>query len=327
MRRRDVVAALTSAVFWPLSARAQQTGNVARIGYLAGASQGQAQPYTEVFRRALSNLGHTEGQNLLIDYRFAEGDIGRLPHLAAELVATKVDVIVAVPTAAVVAASNATKTIPIVMMNVGDPVGLGLIASLSSPGGNVTGLSFTVGVETFAKALELLKEATPHSRQVAILTNPANPAHARVLSTLEVAATALNLRLQRVEARTEDEFERAFEEIARQGTGAMLVIADVLSNFHRERVASLALKYKVPSMHQLRAEVEAGGLISYGPQFIEPWSRAAAYVDKLLKGANPGDLPVQQPTKFELVINLQTAKALGLTIPPTLLARADEVIE
>jgi putative ABC transport system substrate-binding protein len=280
-----------------------------------------------VFRRALSNLGHTEGQNLLIDYRFAGGDISRLPHLAAELVAAKVDVIVAVPTAAVVAASNATKTIPIVMMNVGDPVGLGLIASLSKPAGNVTGLSFTVGVETFAKALELLTEAAPDARQVAILTNPANPAHARVLSSLEVAATALNLRLQRVETRIEEDFERAFDEMATQGTGAMLVIADVLSNFHRERVASLALKYKVPSMHQLRAETEAGGLMSYGPHFMEPWSRAAAYVDKLLNGANPGDLPVQQPTKFELVINLKTARALGLIIPPTLLARADEVIE
>jgi putative ABC transport system substrate-binding protein len=176
MRRRDVVAALTSTVFWPLSAHAQQTRTAARIGYLAGASRDQAGPYTDVFRHALSNLGYIEGQNLLIDYRFAGGDISRLPRLAAELVATKVDVIVAVPTAAVVAASNATKTIPIVMMNVGDPVRLGLIASLSKPAGNVTGLSFTVGVETFAKALELLKEAAPDARQVAILTNPANPA-------------------------------------------------------------------------------------------------------------------------------------------------------
>ena len=329
MRRREVIAGLAGAATWPLAARAQQRGGAARIGWLAAAAREQrtARKALDTFGQELRALGYVEGQNIAIEHRFAQRDLGRLPQLAAELVRLKVDAIVAAPSPAAVAAKQATDTIPIVMVNVGDPVGLGLIASLARPGGNVTGLSYSVGLETFGKGLELLKDVAPNLRRVAILSNPANPAHALAIKNVELAAETLGVQLQPVEARGPDEFDGAFAAMVKERAGAVIIVADILSVSYAARLAELAVSHRLPSMHAFREEVEAGGLISYGPNFFEPWRRAATFVDKLLKGASPAELPVEQPTKFELVLNLRTARALGLAIPPTLLARADEVIE
>ena len=329
MRRRELIGLLGAAAAWPLAAHAQQRGMVARIGYLAAGSHDNllVRENLNAFRRGLRDLGHFEGQNIVIDYRFAEGDFDRLPDLAAELIRLEVAVIVAAPTPAAAAASKATATIPIVMINVGDPVGLGLIASLGRPGGNVTGSSFTIGTETFGKGLELLKEAVPNLHRVAVLSNPANPSHALVTRVVEIAAQGLAVQVQMLEARGPDEFDSAFATMTKEPVEALYVVADVQFVLHAARLADLAMKSRLPSMHQLRRLVEAGGLMSYGHSAADQWRGAATFVDKLLKGAKASDLPVEQPTKFELVLNLKTAKALGLTIPPTLLARADEVIE
>ena len=326
-RRREVIALLAAAAL--PRAWAQQAGRTPLIGWLAagGLDQGMARRALDVFRPALRELGYVEGQNLAIEYRFAERDLRRLPQLAAELVRVKVDVIIAAPSPAAVAARYATDTIPIVMVNVGDPVGLGLVASLARPGGNVTGLAYSVGLETFAKGLELLKEVVPNLRSVAILSNPNNPAHALAIKSIEAAASALGVQVQVLEARSAEDFDGAFAAMAERSAGAVMIVPDALMLPHAARLSDLALSHGLPSMRGFREEVEAGGLISYGPNFFEPWRRAASFVDKLLKGANPAELPVEQPTKFELVINRRTADVLGLTIPPTLLARADEVIE
>jgi putative ABC transport system substrate-binding protein len=281
----------------------------------------------EAFRTRLQELGYVDGQSIVIEQRWAEGERDRLPRLAEELVNLEVDVIVAVSTAAVIAAKNATATIPIVMINVGDPVALGLVDSLARPSGNLTGRAFTVGAETFEKGLELLTEAIPGLRLVAILSSADNPAHSIVVEKIEAAAKAVGLSLKTFKARGADDFESLFGVMVKDGAGAVLVVGDPLFTAYGGLLATVALKHRLPSMHQLRQDVEVGGLMSYGPEQADHWVRAAAYVDKLLKGAKPSDLPIEQPTKFELVINLKTAKALGLTIPPTLLARADEVIE
>ena len=325
-RRTFITSVAFGLATVPLPADAQPTGMVHRIGYLASGSSSAAAAVIEAFRQALRELGWVEGRNIVIDYRFAEGRFDRLPDLAAELVRLKVDLIVAAPTPAAVAARNATATIPIVMINVGDPVGLGLIASLARPGGNVTGLSFSVGLELFGKQLELLKETVPKVRRVAILSNPGNPSHALAISNIKVAARSLGVQLQLLEARGPDGLDAAFAAMAKERVGALLVVSDTMFGIHRARLADLAAKNQVPSMHGTRQNVEAGGLIYWGPNFPDQWRRAATFVDKILKGAKPADLPVQQPTKFELVINLKTAKALGLTIPQSLLLRADEVI-
>jgi putative ABC transport system substrate-binding protein len=268
-----------------------------------------------------------EGENLVIERRWAEGRVERFPSLAAELVRLKVEVIVAGPTPPAVAAKNATGTIPIVMWGVGDPVGQGLVASLARPGGNVTGLSFSVGWETFGKGLELLKETVPKVRRVAVLSNPANASHALAIENVKVAARSLGVQLQLLEARGPEEFEGAFAAMAKERVAALLVPTDPVFFLHRARLAELAAKNRLPSVHSLREYVEAGGLMSYGPSLLDLLRRAATFVDKILKGAKPADLPVEQPTKFELVINLKTAKALGLTIPQSLLLRTDQVIE
>ena len=310
-----------------LAADAQPTGKVYRIGYLTSGAAGITPRPVAAFREGLRELGWVEGQNIEIDYRHAEGRFDRLPELAAELVRLKPDVIAAGPTPPAVAAKNATATIPIVMMGVGDPVGLGLVASLARPGGNVTGLSFTVGMETLGKDLELLREALPKVRRVAVLSNPANPSHALAIGNVKAAGRSLGVQLKLLEARGPDQFDGAFTAMAEDRVEALLVVADSLFILHRARLAELAAKYRLPSMHGVRENVEAGGLLSYGPSNEALWRRAAFFVDKILKGAKPADLPVEQPTKFELVINLKTAKALGLTIPQSLVLRADEVIE
>jgi putative tryptophan/tyrosine transport system substrate-binding protein len=313
----------------PLAAEAQQqAAKVYRIGYLAGGSSTSSLNTTEAFRQGLRELGWVEGQNIVIDYRSAEGRYDRLPDLAAELIRLKVDVIVASPSPPAAAAKNATGTIPIVMIGAGaDPVEQGLIASLARPGGNVTGLSYSVGQEIFGKQLALLKEAVPKIRRVAVLWNPAAPPLARAIEEVKVAARSLGLQLQFLEARSPNEFDGAFAAMAKEHAGALLVLTDAMFSVHGGRLADLAAKSRLPATYTNRLPVEAGGLMSYGPSFSDLWRRAAGYVDKILKGVKPADLPVEQPTKFELVINLKTAKALGLTIPQPLLLRADHVIQ
>jgi putative ABC transport system substrate-binding protein len=311
-----------------LATDAQPTGSIHRIGYLGIASATAPQrPVVEAFRQGLRELGWVEGQTIAVDYRFAEGRFDLLPDLAAELVRLKVHIIAAGPTPAAVAAKTATGTIPIVMWGVGDPVGLGLIASLARPGGNVTGLSFSVGMDTFGKGLEILKEAVPRIRRVAILSNPANPAHALAISNVKAAAPSLGVQLELLEAREPNQFDGAFAAMAKGRAEALLVVSDSMFVIHRARLADLAAKNRVPSMYGVRENVDAGGLISYGPSTVAASRRAAAFVDKILRGAKPADLPVEQPTEFELVINLKTAKTLGLTIPQSLLLRVNEVIE
>ena len=308
------------------SGAAAQSGAMYRIGYLGGASATTGARAVEAFRQGLHQLGWIEGRNLVIDYRFAEGRWDRLPELAAEIIRLRPDVIVAGPTPAAVAMKRATPTIPIVMWGVGDPIGLQLIASIARPAGNVTGVSFSVGADTVSKGLELLKEAVPKARCVAVLSNPANPS-SLAARELKRAGQSVDVQLVFLEARQPGDFDRAFAAMAKAGAAALVVVTDSVFYFHRARLVELTTKSRLPSMHQVAEYVEAGALMSYGasvPYFLET---AATFVDRILKGAKPADLPVEQPTKFELVINLTTAKALGLTVPPSLLLRADQVIE
>jgi putative ABC transport system substrate-binding protein len=311
----------------PFTANAQPAGKVYRVGYLTAGSIAANPRVLEAFRQGLRELGWVEGQNVVIEYRSAEGRFDRLPDLAAELVRLKVDVIVGAATPAVVAAKKATASIPIVGVSLTEPVGIGLIASLARPGGNVTGVSYSVGTDIFGKDLELLTEAVPKVRRIAVLSNPDGPVYTHTTSNIKEAARSLGLQLQLVEARGPGDFDGAFATMARERVGALLVVTDPVFIPHRARLVGLAAKNRLPSIFTQRADVEAGGLMSYGPNFADMYRRAATYVDKILKGAKPADLPVEQPTKFELVINLKTAKALGLTIPPSLLQRADEVIQ
>jgi putative ABC transport system substrate-binding protein len=326
MGRRAFIAGVSGMLAVPLAAVAQQAGKVPRIGYLG--TRTLPDFGVDAFRQGLRELGWIEGQNIVVDYRLAEGQLDRLPDLAAELVRLKVDIIVAQATPGAAAAKKATDTIPIVMVPVGDPVGLGLIASLARPGGNVTGLSYSVGgLEIIGKQLELLKETLPKIRRVAILLNPANPTRPVAMRDVEVAARSLALQLQFVEARHPDEFDSAFGAMGKARTGGLVVMADTMFVLHRTRLADLAARRRLPTAYGWREHVEAGGLMSYGPSLSDLFRRSATFIDRILKGAHPGDLPVEQPTKFELVINAKTAKALGLTIAQSLLARADQVIQ
>jgi len=328
MRRREFICFLGSGLVRPGVALAQQSAKQKKIGWLSAlSSTSPAARDLQAFRQSLGHLGHVEGRDIAIEFRFADGNADRLPSLAAELVDQKVDIIVTFATPAAVAARKATSTIPIVGISITDPVGRGLVESLARPGGNVTGLSFSVGLDIFSKSMELLKEAVPALQMVGLLLNPANPVHAAAASQIEAAAQALNVRARVFQARHPEEITTAFEAIAKAQFGAVFVVADVLFATEAAQIAKLALTYQLPSMHQLRPGVEAGGLMSYGPDITDLYRRAATYVDAIIKGAKPADLPVQQPTKFELVLNLTTARALGLTISPTLLVRADEVIE
>jgi putative ABC transport system substrate-binding protein len=328
-RRRAVAAtvtllslAVTLSILAALTDDGEAAGKVYRVGYLASGS-GAVEP----FRQGLRELGWVEGQNIAIDYRFAGERHDRLPDLAAELVRLKVDVLVAGPTQFAIAAKNATRTIPIVMWGVGDPVGAGLIVSLARPGGNVTGLSFAVDAGTAVKGLELLTEAVPKVRRVAVLSNPANPSVASVMRDVKVAARSLGVQLQIVEARDPGEFNGAFAAMVKERVATLLVVTDHVFHLHRARLVDLAAKNRLPSMYGVREYVDAGGLMSYGPSVLDLTRRAAAFVDKILRGAKPVDLPVEQPTKFELVINLKTARALELAIAPALLLRADQILE
>ena len=308
----------------PLAPEAQQPTHVHRIGWL---SAGERDPYMEAFLEGMRALGYVEGQHFVLEYRGAEGQFEGFPDLAAELVRLKVDVLMMGSTPAALAAKQATTTIPIVMVGVGDPVGSGLVASLARPGGNITGLS-TLSPELVGKQLEFLKDVLPTVSRVAVLWNPANPASTLIVRAADVAAQALGVQLHLVEARGRgpDAFDSAFAAMTSAHAGALLVLADNIFFEHRRRLAALAAMSHLPTMHQDGRMVEAGGLISYAASVPDVWRHGATYVDKILKGAKPADLPVEQPTKFELVINLKTAKALGITMPPSLLLLADEVI-
>jgi putative ABC transport system substrate-binding protein len=308
-------------------ASAQQPGRVYRLGYLSQPTRESVAQVLDAFLKKLRDLGWVDGRNLIIEYRWADGDAGRLPGLAAELVRAKVDVIVAPAGAAAIAAKKATSTIPIVMIFAIDPIELGLVTNLRNPGGNVTGTTFAVSREIYGKQLQLLKEAVPHASRVALLENPADPGWSIQHREVEAAAQAMGLRLQRATARGPEEFDAAFAAMGREQANALYVSSSSLWIVHRKELAELALKYRLPTMFNYREMVEAGGLMAYAVNMSDFIGRAAVYVDKILRGANPADLPIEQPTKFELVINLKTVRALGLTIPPALVQRADDVIQ
>jgi len=324
--RLAVVLAL-SLVIAPLAAEAQQVGKSYRIGILSGGSPDKDSPNIEAFRNGLRDMGWVEGRNVVIEWRSAEGRTERLTGLAAELVHLKVDVIVtAASTPATLAAKRATTTTPVVMVAVGAPLETGLVASLARPGGNVTG-STTLGGEVASKRLDFVKELVPKAAQVALLWNPDNPANARLYRELVQKAQQAHLKLLSVEVRDVKEFDSGFALLAKQRPAALLLTGDPMHLVHMGRVIEFTAKHQLLAIYNTRESVLDGGLMSYGANQPELYRRAATYVDKILKGTKPGDLPVEQPTKFELVINLKTAKALGLTIPRTLLLQADQVIE
>jgi putative ABC transport system substrate-binding protein len=326
MRRRRLLGGIGAVAAFPIAARAQQQSiKIRRVGYL---SSGASVPsLLDAFREELRDLGWHEGQDIVINYQFAAGHGDALPALATALVQIAVDVIVASPTPAALAAKNATATIPIVGIGFDNPIEHGLIASLAHPGGNVTGVSYSVGPQIFGKDLELFSQMVPEIRLIAVLSNSANPNHEPMIHNVASAARSLRLEFVVADARGPVEFDAAFAKIANTRVGALFVFGDPMFSVHRERLAQLAARNRLPSMYTHRLHVQAGGLMSYGPSFSDLWRRAAVYVDKILKGAKPADLPVEQPNKYELVINLKTAKALGLTVPLSLLVRADEVIE
>src|SRR5262250_197342 len=309
------------------SVEAQQQKKVPRIGFLSATSPSTISARVEAFRQGLRELGYVEGKNILIEYRYAEGKPERLRDLAAELVRLKVNVIVATVTPAAMAAKKATQTIPIITVTTADPVGSRLVASLAHPAGNVTGLSLVPGLEMSGKQLELLKEAVPKLTQVAVLIDPGNEPTARFLKEAEKAASSLVLHLRAVEARNADELNSAFSAINKKRPDALLVIASPILSANRTQIARFATSSRLPAMYPYSEFVDAGGLMSYGPHQPDLYRRAATYVDKILKGANPADLPVEQPKKFEFIINLKAAKQIGLTIPPNVLAQADRIIK
>ena len=328
MNRRTFLATLSLATLAaPLAAESQQAGNVPRIGHLFVLPWSVTEHLREAFRQGLRELGYVEGQDIVIEFRSAEGRVERLPDLVAELVRLKVDVIVAAPDVSIEAARQATRTIPIVMAVSFDPVGVGFVASLARPGGNITGLS-TLGTELITKRLELLKEVIPKLSRVAVLWEADNPSSAVHLREIQVTAPALGVQLQSLSLRGPNpDLESSFRAAMSERASALITVAGPLTFGHRTRIVDLAAKSRLPTLYDVREFVEAGGLFAYGASLPDMHRRAAYYVNKILKGAKPGDLPVEQPTQFEFVINLKTAKALGLTIPQTLLLRANQVIE
>jgi len=320
-----VVALVLSLVAAPLTGEAQQAGRVYRIGFLGATSVSGYAPQVQAFRGGLRDLGYVEGKNLVIDFRWAEGNYARLPELAAELVLLKPDVLVTHAPAGTRAAKRATATIPIVMGVVGDAVAMGLVESLARPGGNVTGSSFFFP-ELNAKRLEVLKEALPRLSRVGVLLNPDNPANVATLRAMEETARSVKVQLHVVEVRSPAGFESAFATIVKGRAGALAVYDDAMLIAEAARIAALARKNRLPTIGFIEY-AKAGGLLAFGVNFPDLWRRAAGFVDKILKGAKPADLPVEQPTKFEVVVNLKTAKALGIKIPQAVLLRADEVIK
>ena len=325
-KRREFITLLGGTAAWPLAARAQQAGKVHRIGVLETISTTLNVANFYALREGLRQLGYAEGQNLVIEYRSADGRDDRFPGLARELLALKVDVIVTRGTPAAKAVKNATSTVPVVMTASGDPVGVGLVTSLARPGGNITGLSAIVG-ELAPKRLELVREIVPALGRIAVLANTSNDAVRRDWARIETAARSLGVQSQLLDLRESDALVPTFDDASARRADALVVVIDAITQANQQRIVDLAMKHRLPAIYSSREFVDAGGLISYGVSYPDLYRRAATYVDKILKGTKPADLPVVQPTKFELVINLKTAKALGLTIPETLLATADEVIQ
>ena len=305
---------------------AQQAPKIAKIGFLSATTPAAVAPAIAAFRQALRELGYVEGKTLVLEVRYGDGRFERLPELARELVGLKVDVIVTSTDGAIAAVKRETRTIPIVMLTSSDPVGTGLVASLARPGGNVTGLS-NISSELSGKRLELLREAVPGLSRVAFLWNPDVRGNVLDYKETENAARSLRLELQSVEVSSAEDLDRAFSVVTNQRAQAIVLPANPVGFTNRAKIASFAQRNRLPSMYATKEYVDAGGLMSYGPSLPDLFRRAAIYVDKILKGAKPADLPVEQPTKFELVINVKTAKALGLTMPPDLLRRADQVIQ
>jgi putative ABC transport system substrate-binding protein len=324
VKRRNFIAVLAGAAAYPLSAGAQQKAMPA-IGFLGSDSPGPAASYLPAFHQGLSETGYVEGQNVAIEYRWAEGHFDRSSALAADLVRQGVDVIVTSGTPPALAAKTATSTIPIVF-NVGDPIEIGLVASLARPGGNLTGVSL-MSTELMPKRLELVSELVPQAAVIALLVNPNNPIAQRIMRDVQEASRAKGVKLQILKADTEGEINATFETLVELQAGALVVSADPFFGARREQLVALAAHHAVPTIYFRREFAELRGLISYASSLIASFRQVGGYAGKILQGAKPADLPVQQPTTFELVVNLKTAKALGLTVPPAILARADEVIE
>jgi putative ABC transport system substrate-binding protein len=323
IRRREFIVTLGGAAAWPLGARAEQK-KAARIGYLAFRSPLSAD---DAFFQGLRDFGWVEGQNIFVERRFAVGNVDRLKDSAAELVRLKVDVIVAAASAATQAAKDATTSIPIVFANAGDPVGQGFVQSLPHPGGNITGVTFDASPDITAKQAQLLIEVVPKVSRLAVLWNPTSAFLHSYWIAIKTASSALRVNLQSLEVQDPSEFERAFDAMTREHADGLLVLSDTFTTFYRARLAELAAKSRLPAIYGHDQYTAAGGLMSYGPRLSDAYGRAADFVDKILKGTKPADLPVEQPTRFELIINLKTAKTLGLEIPVTVLARADKLIE
>ena len=324
MERRNFISGAVAVLAAPLAAEAQPTGKVYRIGILEAIPAAQNAANLGALRKGMRNLGYVEGRNLIIEYRSADGRAERFPDLASELVRLKVDLIVTRGTPAARAAKNATGTIPVVMATMGDP--RAIVASFARPGGNITGVT-TFSTELTAKRIELLKELIPNLSRVALLHNMGNPAAPPEWEETKTAARSLGLQAELLDVRSQGDLGRAFELAVRQHVDALVIGIDGLTQMHQQAIVDLVAHNRLPAAHPARDFVEAGGLIAYGVNYPDLYFRFASFVDKIFKGAKPADLPVEQPTKFELVINLKTAKALGLTIPPSLLQRADHVIE
>jgi putative ABC transport system substrate-binding protein len=326
MKRREFITLLGGAALaWPLAARAQQAAKVARIGFMGSTLASNWAGRVEAFRSGLRDLGYVEGENIAIEFRWAEENYDQLARLAAELIRLKVDVLVTYGTPGSLVAKRTTTTIPIVMVHSGDAVAAGIVASLARPGGNLTGMTYFLP-ELMAKRMEMLKDVVPRVSQVAILVKPDNPFFGTALRALEIPAKSMNVRLQQFEVHGPNDFGDAFVAMAKRGIEAVVILEDAVFVSNARAIADLAAKHRLPSAG-FNEFAEVGGLIGYGVDFLEMYRRAAVYVDKILKGTKPADIPIEQATKFAIVANTKTAKALGLEIPQSLLARADEVIE